>query len=367
MVLARLVAKMESVLDLVAEDSLAVQALSDKARLARKIRLGSLTVVYESQRILIGIPPGMKDPVGELCQLGRDAYDMLFRMTRTSVDYYGYQRNWAPRQAVQVFRAETKVSVETLGKTETLFLNLTSRLDKVETDEELQLNWGYGRQYINKERRHLLEQLNDLKIRIHSETLNAEIKWRADRLIYELKQSKAKTEGNFGGPWESVLRSFGNVARAVKLDDPDDKKDDDESTHLFAPALAFDLAALATGLGIQVGQEAVNMMWQGFTAIPDVDGGHIDKSLLVKQIESIVGDLEKVAESSRAKIVKNPKTNKIVIDETQDKFLVTSKAQIDKFVHDFLGASKIGPQAQKAQKALADYADLLADRNHDKV
>ncbi|KAJ5189982.1 hypothetical protein N7472_008996 [Penicillium cf. griseofulvum] len=109
------------------------------------------------------------------------------------------------------------------------------------------------------------------------------------------------------------------------------------------------------------------MMWQGFTAIPDVDGGHIDKSLLVKQIESIVGDLEKVAESSRAKIVKNPKTNKIVIDETQDKFLVTSKAQIDKFVHDFLGASKIGPQAQKAQKALADYADLLADRNHDKV
>ncbi|KAJ5189981.1 hypothetical protein N7472_008995 [Penicillium cf. griseofulvum] len=94
---------MESVLDLVAEDSLAVQALSDKARLARKIRLGSLTVVYESQRILIGIPPGMKDPVGELCQLGRDAYDMLFRMTRTSVDYYGYQRNWAPGKQFRCF------------------------------------------------------------------------------------------------------------------------------------------------------------------------------------------------------------------------------------------------------------------------
>lgn len=81
----------------------------------------------------------------------------------------------------------------------------------------------------------------------------------------------------------------------------------------------------------------------------------------------LVGDMNKVGESSRARTVTDPKTNAVEIDEQQEKLLVTSQEQIDKFVEDFLDVSRIGLQAQKVQKALKAYAAILADRNHDKV
>lgn len=125
------------------------------------------------------------------------------------------------------------------------------------------------------------------------------------------------------------------------------------------------------GIGKKVwdktGGEVTDMVWEGMTSIPTVSGSRIDKWLIVRQIGNVIGDLNKMAESSQAKITRDPRTNAIEIDPEQDKLLVASQTQIDKFIDDFLGVSSLGSKATAAKKALQAYSTLLTDRNHDRV
>ncbi|KAB8200993.1 hypothetical protein BDV34DRAFT_229709 [Aspergillus parasiticus] len=109
------------------------------------------------------------------------------------------------------------------------------------------------------------------------------------------------------------------------------------------------------------------MVWDGATSIPTVSGSRIDKWLIVRQTGNVIGDLSKMEESSQAKITRDPRINAIEIDPEQDKLLVASQTQIDKFIDDFLGVSRLGKKATAAKEALQAYSTLLTDRNHDRV
>ncbi|KAJ5335483.1 hypothetical protein N7452_007886 [Penicillium brevicompactum] len=430
-ILARLYTKMRAVLDLEEDDSPTVAALSAENQKARQDRLCALKEVYESQRNLIGIPWDMQDPVGELCRIGREAGTMLFQVTNTSVDYYGRQDNWAPRQSVEMFQNETKHSLEVLQDSESLFLELSHQQEKGETEQRLlsstlEQNLT-GRNHIEKERKALVHEFKALERSIQSQVLKAEIERRRQALIYELGVLENVTKSDFNLNLDMISKSLGNVAKEIKVTnlaklskrkpppakpkDPTDKDENkdkdpkmptDETKDTNKPTgdatenpkgppgtpddkekptkpnptpkpkptghdLKTDFLEFSKGIYNKTGSELTQLLVDGFLNIPKVDGSSVNKLLVIRQIANIIGDLAKVAKSSQAKTTKNANTGEIEIDESQDKLLVASQAQIDKFVEDFFPDSKVGGQAQKAKDALKAYSDLLADRNHDRV
>ena len=132
-ILARLCAKIGDIEKDYSQDE---QKLSQE-ELQQKERRNDLKAVYEEQCDVIGIPKAMKDPVEVLCQIGREAKHMYFKLTRTELDFYGSPDNWIPRLSVNRFKSETEESIKALQEAQDLFLELTSRTEEVKTDDEL--------------------------------------------------------------------------------------------------------------------------------------------------------------------------------------------------------------------------------------
>jgi hypothetical protein len=463
-ILARLYNKIKAVLDLAEDDSPTAAALSAATKEARTARISSLMAIYEEQRELIGIPSDMSDPVGELRRIGRQAGAMLFQLTNTSVDYYGRQENWAPRQSVKMYQKETEASVKALKSSEELFLKLARRQTTADADAMLLdasiHQHDTGRKQIEKERRALVDELITLNRNIYSQALTAEIERAHQALILELKHMQTATRSAFE-IMGRVCESLGNVAKATKMTDlvklsekpkpkpkpaekpkPDDPKGDPKNPSNTTPkndpshstpnapltrrasapgavcppdppadirpvrpapappapsnpdtpprnkpntsttpggkpkpkeddekgrTLKTNFLSFTSGIWDKTGGEVSEMLWDGVRSIPKVDGTRVSKSQIIREIGNVIGDLDKVAVSSRAKVTRNANTNEIEIDEQQDKLLIASETQIDKYIADFVDSSIVGERAQKAKKILKTYSDLLADRNHDRV
>ncbi|KAE8340736.1 hypothetical protein BDV24DRAFT_164213 [Aspergillus arachidicola] len=378
---------MNAVLDIREDDSPDIKALSEKAQKARKDQLTALESVYESQRDLIGIPEYMTDPVGELRRIGREVHDMLFQLNNTSVDYYNNQDNWAPRQSVEMFQEETEASVAILEKSETLFLALSQHKDDVEKNTMLQSSTmeqvEAGRQHIAKERRKLVDQLNSLNRRIQSRVLKAEIERKRQYLIFEWEDLERARNQNFeigverlfkpDTPQTPPAQSPTIQPRRPAPDPPvahvlsntpdsigDRKAEGAKGSAMSTERKQYEFSSNVSGVGkkvwVKTGGEVTEMVWDGATSIPTVSGSRIDQWLIVRQIGNVIGDLSKMEKSSQAKITRDPRTNAIETDPEQDKLLVASQTQIDKFIEDFLGVSRLDKKATAAQEALLDEA-----------
>lgn len=480
-ILARLVVKIGSVFGLDSVDG--DKGLSEEAKEAKKKRIEALEVVYEAQRESIGIPETMKAPVQRLRQISREAMAMLYKITQTSVDYNGLQRNWAPRLSARRLDEDTEKSITALVEAEGLYLKFANEKERVETRQQMRemtlAQAETGTRNTRTELETLEALLSDLRRRITSLSLVNELRRRGDVLAWELEALKAGVEDSFFDlSQQRIMQSIGNVAKSTPItdlfkkvekpktddgkgdgkgngkgdgkgngkgdgsggkdegdkggaknedekpeqqpgtssdsnketDDPntpstsgtvavninhspgqstsntsdgsqtttteDNTKPAGDNTKPTEPSkkpdkkgfLGLDLDVSGfTGKILSAGaKEGASLIWDGLTTIPGESGETVDKSLVVGRIERAAGDLAKAIKNNEANVKEDPESGIFSVEEKQDKLLVASQAQIDKFAKELVNA-KVGPQAVKVQQALVAYMDLLTGRNHDKM
>ncbi|KAJ5279656.1 hypothetical protein N7478_005028 [Penicillium angulare] len=235
-ILSRLSAKIHAVIDVPDEGSAEYKALPEDQKQAQEIRIQSLQKAYEDRREWIGIPRTMSDPVLELQKIARKASEMFTQTTQTSTDVFDCEHNWVPRLSVERFEHETKLSLEALEKTETVYMRMEKQLDQIEKDESLRRltidQIHDGLQELGKEKEQRVKGLEQLRDRIASKIFVAELSRRADELDSLLRELKSRSDSNFEISFDSFLKSFVTVAKKTNIDSlmskPKDKQDGDK-------------------------------------------------------------------------------------------------------------------------------------------
>jgi len=294
--------------------------------------LNSAIAPIIQSREALGIPNSL-DVEAALRDIYQKAISLLFRVSRTSVDYYGLLTNWVPRTSNTGFGKEVQkaiTSLESIGNKYASYqeafkaqqLAKTHREDAVALIENTQDS-------VKANLQELRDTLKNLEYRIQSIALKESIKAKSREINFQIGQLKTE-----------IMTSFKVSPAAIKGALISLAKEPSKET---------------------AGKEVGKLLWKGFTTVPNAEGVEVDKSLLLSNLETVSGDLTQkfkdFAEDSSASA-----DGQLNFNVENNKLLLATKEQIEKMCDDFADGS-FTERAKRTRNLLREYSALVVGRN----
>lgn len=251
--------------------------------------------------------------VTELQALRKSANDMFFRLSSTTVDYYGYPQQWVPRTSYTELNRMMDDSLLQLAKVEEEYLTY---LNEYEQKSKLDAHVATVAQQTDVAIKAIeadLEKLNEL---ITQKYIAITTSSRTDAIVRAQKDAKRAIE-DFK---DSVSGKF-------KI-----------SPKSFLSAMTNFAASPSAALGAASG---ASLLYEGFSSVPNIGGDPVPKALLIKQIkngganvDALSKDLLEVTQQADGSLAEN--------DEFSTKVLTTlenMETLIDEFADDTFGST----------------------------
>lgn len=292
----------------------------------------SLEQTYENWLDILDLPPEVSIR-SAFESIKTDASELYNQLTATSVDMYGYSKDWAPRMSVQAINTEIQAALLHLQQTEETnakYLKaLDDAVDREQKISEQQTSITEMGKRMKKDLDDLVSHLNELWDRIKDTVRAQEIELASFEAKNELDKLKSQISSELKLSPASILKACEMLA--------------------FSKSVPM-IATQAGNLGLEV-----------LTSVPNVSDVPIKKDVIIGRVKNVDASLQSVWDSSG--LTENGDGTFKSNDREVSK-LVLQEDNMDKLLNDFQHTSFAG-QAKKAIEKLKAFIKLSSDKNKD--